>query len=560
MSLISTLARLEAVESGRAQPLATVCHRRLSARPLVFVPLTTAGEAGAPLGALVGTDRDSPRLLTVAQPRDRDLRFAFLADLAEVLLPHLDAYADDVEPAARNETDPETGKRVKVEVDLCVDAPQLIVPNRPGVDFVRLLGRSMRFRRTADQDPDTPYPAPARVPLLGRWLTHYGERARVPGSSLLLAATDLLNRHWATGQSNLEDQHLGALLAWIDPPPDGGSGRDAALRAETARDGRGQLLCPPAGPATDPAFDNRLLAPAIDEYDRARQSLGAAEDGPGADEQLGRLTRAEREIRALLESQARPTWDAVWRGLDLLRELPEGARVADRWTRDRWSFTGHRDRVRSGEPPQPRHDDAVTAAQKLASRETAQGQLEAQEALDDPLVLAGRRLSGEAFIGEVTDVVMAYSESKRPGPRPLITLYCEDSPQLGERTKVYRSLDGKPQSAEFVGWDPAGDGTLVVRLTDRMGRGKEPAEGSLPEKGDRIAWTLFEHDQRGGPKLPSTEETPWTHGGPPGVEGAGAGAVTAAVAVVAPDTAADGAVEAPPPLPLPDPVTEEDFL
>lgn len=562
MSLISTLARLEAVESGRAQPLATVRHRRLSARPLVFVPLTTAGEAGAPLGALVGTDRDAPRLLTVAQPRDRDLRFAFLADLAEVLLPHLDAYADDVEPATRNETDPETGKRVKVEVDLCVDAPQLIVPNRPGVDFVRLLGRSMRFRRTAEQDPDTPYPAPARVPLLGRWLTHYGERARVPGSSLLLAATDLLNRHWATGQSNLEDQHLGALLAWIDPPPDGGSGRDAALRAETARDGRGQLLCPPAGPATDPAFDNRLLAPAIDEYDRARQSLGAAEDGLGADEQLGRLTRAEREIRALLESQARPTWNAVWRAIDLLRELPEGARVADRWTRDRWSFTGHRDRVRSGEPPQPRHDDAVTAAQKLASRETAQGQLEAQEALDDPLVMAGRRLSGEAFIGEVTDVVMAYSESRRPSPRPLITMYCEDSPQLGERTKVYRSLDGKPQSAEFVGWDPAGDGTLVVRLTDRMGRGKEPAEGSLPEKGDRIAWTLFEHEQRGGPKLPSTEETPWTHGGPPGVEGAG-GAVTTAVAV-APD--AGGGAEAPSslpplmPLPLPDPVTEEDFL
>ncbi|MFD3520612.1 hypothetical protein [Streptomyces sp. NPDC058653] len=575
MSLITTLARLEAVESGRAQPLATVRHRRLSERPLVFVPLTTAGEAGAPLGALVGTDRESPRLLSVAQPRDRDLRFAFLADLAEVLLPHLDAYADEVEPAERAETDPETGRRVKVEVDLCVDAPQLIVPNRPGVDFVRLLGRSMRFRRTAEQDPDTPYPAPARVPLLGRWLTHYGERARVPGSSLLLAATDLLNRHWATGQSSLEDQHLGALLAWIDPPH-GGSGRDAALRAETERDGRGQLLCPPAGPATDPAFDNRLLAPAIDEYDRARQSLGAAEDGPGADEQLGRLTRAEREIRRLLESQARPTWDAVWRGLDLVRELPEGARVADRWTRDRWSFTGHRDRVRSGEPPQPRHDDAVTAAQKLASRETAQAQLEAQEALDDPLVLAGRRLSGEAFIGEVTDVVMAYSEGRRPGPRPLITLYSEDRPQLGERAKVYRSLDGKPQSAEFVEREPGGHGMLVVRLTDRMGRGKEPAEGSVPRKGDRIAWTLFEHDQRGGPKLPSAEETPWTHGGPPGAEGAGtvstsapdagaggadvAGPVLGAVRLPESHTPADDAPAPSLPLPLPDPVTEDDFL
>ncbi|MFE3493521.1 hypothetical protein ACFXOM_17240 [Streptomyces sp. NPDC059169] len=512
MSLISTLARLEAVETGRAQPLATVRHRHLTDRPLVFVPLTTAGEAGAPLGALVGTDRDAPRLLTVAQPRDRDLRFGFLAELAEAILPYLDGYAESVEPAERSETDPATGKRTKVEVELCTDAPQLIVPSRPGIDFVRLLGRSMRFRRTAEQDPDAPHPAPPRVPLLGRWLTHYGERARVPGSSLLLSMTDLLARHWATGQSHLEDQHLGALLAWVDPPA-GVSGVQAALRAELERDPEGQLVCPPAGPATDPAFDNELLAPAIERYDRARQALAAAEDGAAADEQLTRLTTAEREIRGLLAGVLKPTWDAVWQGLDLLRTLPEGQRSADRWTRDRWSFTGHRDRVRAGEPPQPRRDDAVTAAQKLAARETAQAQVDAQEALDDPLVLAGRRLAGEAFVGEVTEVVPAWSESKRPSPRPLVSVRTDDRPHLGAGVKVYRSLEGRPQSAEFVRY--AEDGSLVVRLLDRMGRSKHPAEGSVPEKGDRIAWTLFEHDQRSGPKLPDPAETPWTHGGPP---------------------------------------------
>ncbi|WP_405390632.1 hypothetical protein OG596_23895 [Streptomyces sp. NBC_01102] len=544
MSLITTLARLEAVDSGRAQPLTTVRHRHLTARPLVLVPLTTAGEAGAPLGALVGTDREEPKLLTVAQPRDRDLRFAFLAELAEAVLPHIESYADAVEPAERNEADPATGKRTKVEVELCTDAAQLIVPSRAGVDFVRLLGRSMRFRRTVEDDPDTPYPAPARVPLLGRWLTHYGERARVPGSALLLSATDLLNRHWATGQSSLEDQHLGALLAWIDPPG-GESGAAAALRAETGRDRAGQLLCPPAGPATDPAFDNRLLAPAIERYDRARTALAAAEDGLAADAGLVELSGAEREIRSRLAGVLRPTWDAVWRGLDLLAELPEGPRAQDRWTRDRWSFTAHRDRVGAGEPPQPRRDDAVTAAQKLASRETAQAQLEAQEALDDPLVLAGRRLAGEAFVGVVTEVEMAYSESKRPSPRPLVTMRTDERPHLGERTKVYRSLDGKPQTAEFVarlsedggdmGGDPDGEILLVLRITDRMGRGKEPAPGSVPEPGDRIAWTLFEHDQRGGPKLPDPEDTPWTHGGPPGA-------------------AADGPAE------KPDPVTPEDLL
>ncbi|MFE2582222.1 hypothetical protein [Streptomyces sp. NPDC059378] len=531
MSLIATLARLEAVATGRAQPAATVRHRHLSERPLVLVPLVTAGEAGAPLGALVGTDRDAPTLLVVPQPRDRDLRFAFLAELADVVLPYVDGYADAVEAAERNETDPETGKRVKVEVELCADAPQLIVPSRAGLDFVRLLGRSMRFRRTAEQDPEAPHPAPPRVPLLGRWLTHFGERSRVPGSALLLALTEVLGRHWATGQSSLEDQHLGALLAWIDPP-EGVPGAEAALRAELARDADGQLLCPPAGPATDPAFDNRLLAPAIERYDRARTALATAEDGLEADDRLGELTAAEQAVRALVADATRPTWDKVWDGLELLRTLPEGAHVEERWTRDRWSFTAHRDRVLAGEPPQPRRDDAVTAAGKLAAREREQARLEAQEALDDPLVMAGRRLAGEAFAGEVTDVVMAYSEGKRPSPRPLVTVCTDDRPYLGDRVKVHRSLGGKPQTAEFVGYE--GEGLLVLRILDRMGRGKEPEAGSVPEKGDLICFTLFEHDQRGGAKLPDPEHTPWTHGGPPG------------------ETAA---------LPeAPDPVTEEDVL
>lgn len=172
MSLITTLARAEAVAAGRATPLATVRHRHLSPRPLVLVPLTTAGEVGAPLGALLGTERDEPRLLVVPQPRDRDLRFAFLAELARMVLPYLESYADEVE------TEPATRNRAETEV--CADAPQLIVPNAAAVEYVRLLGRSTRFRRTAEEDPETPFPVPARVPLLGRWLTHYGERARTP--------------------------------------------------------------------------------------------------------------------------------------------------------------------------------------------------------------------------------------------------------------------------------------------------------------------------------------------------------------------------------------------
>ncbi|MCK7625314.1 hypothetical protein MUU72_19755 [Streptomyces sp. RS10V-4] len=517
MPLIETLARMEAVAAGRARPLTTVRHRHLAEHPLVLVPLTTSGEAGAPLGALVGTDREKPRLLTVPQPRDRDLRFGFLAELAEAVLPYVDGFADDIAYEERKETDPESGKQVPVQVELCTDAPQLIVPSAAGVAYVRLLGRSMRFRRTAEQDPEAPHPAPPHVPLLGRWFTHFGERARVPGACLLLSMTGLLTRHWATGQSALEDQHLAALLAWIDPPP-GVPAQQAAEFAEAARDADGQLHCPPAGPATDPAFDNRLLAPAMARYDAGV---------PGA----------AQEIAALVESRLRPTWDAVWQGVDLLRALPEGARVADRWKRDRWSYTSHRDRIRAGEPPQPRQDDAVTAARKLASRETAQALLDAQEALDDPLVMAGRRLAGEAFRGTVTEVEMAYSKGRRPMPRPVVTLRTGDRPQLDAGGRLHRALDGgRTQTAEFVAYGPGGDpGTLLIRLTGGMGRGRTPEPGSVPEPGDALCWTLFEHAPRGGPALPEPEDTPWTHGGPPPAPGD------------APSAA-------------PDPVTPEDYL
>jgi len=501
VSVLQALGRAEAVAGGRAVPAATVLHRWLAERPLVLVLLTTAGEAGAPLAAMAGTDREAPRLLVVPQPLDRDLRFGFFGELADVLLPLLEEYGE------RTETEPAT--RNREETELCADALQIVVPNGATVDYVRLIGRSTRFLRTAD-DPDAPYPVPAPLPLLGRWLTHYGERARTPGSSLLLAMTDLLSRHWTTGQSALEDQHLGALLGWIDPPP-GTDGAAAAARAETGRTPGGLLISPPAGPATDPRFDNRVLAPALARYDAARTA------GSG-------VAAAEAEVRRLVESQLRPVWDDVWHGLDLLRALPEGAHVADRWKRDRWSFTGHRDRVLAGEPPQPRRDDAIAAAQKLAGRETAQARLAAQEALDDPLAMAARRLAGEAFTGVVRAVAEGFSEGRRPMPRPLVTVETTDLPQAEPGARLYRAVpEGRSaQPAEFLSAeaadgapDPAAGSLITVRLTGGMGNGRVPREGSVPVPGDLVTFTLFEHDARGGPALPDPEATPWTHGGPP---------------------------------------------
>ena len=100
MSTLVALARAQAVAAGRAQPVATVRHLHLHDRPLVLIPLAMAGEANAPLAAMLGTDRAAPRLHVVGQPRNRDERFAFAAALAASLLPYLTSFQAATEAVA----------------------------------------------------------------------------------------------------------------------------------------------------------------------------------------------------------------------------------------------------------------------------------------------------------------------------------------------------------------------------------------------------------------------------------------------------------------------------
>src|SRR5690606_472167 len=137
MSVLTSLARALAVDRDAAQPIATVRHVHLSERPLVLVPLTLAGEANAPLAAMVGTAPDDPRLLVVAQPRNRTGRLGFAAELAALVVPYLGGFCEEQESVPVDR-----GRDTRARFS---DAPQILVPNPGGIGFVRLLGRSTRF-------------------------------------------------------------------------------------------------------------------------------------------------------------------------------------------------------------------------------------------------------------------------------------------------------------------------------------------------------------------------------------------------------------------------------
>jgi hypothetical protein len=493
MTVLTALARAAAATAGRALPTKTVRHVHLSGRPLVLVAAQLAGEACAPLAVLAGDDREKPSLLVVYEPRDRAQRFEFAADLAGILLPAIDRHIEDDGDPERAEPYPH--------------APQLLVPNLPHVAFLRLLGRSTRFRRTEGQ-----YAVPAAVPLLGRWLTYYAERAEVTPSALLVPVTAVLGDHWATGQSAAEDANLGALLGWIDPP-EGMTGQAAARAAEDP------VRCPPAGPATDPTFDNEVLAPML----QAMHEATVAGDG-------ARLVRARAAMDHALRSQLEPTWALMWRAVDLLGGLLPAAHAEQRWLADRWSFTSQAAWIRDGGAPQARRDSAVAAARRLARLEREQQRLAVERAYDDPLVMAEYRMTGEAFAGEVTEAEPARLEAgsgRRPVLRPLVTLATSDE-VLIEPGSVLRSPARPSQQAAVIDVIlPAAPGTVagaaggdgrtqvILELKGGMGRSLTPQPGSVPEVGEHVTYTSLRDDFQPAPKLPDIQDTPWTHGGPP---------------------------------------------
>ena len=393
------------------------------------------------------------------------------------------------------------------------------MPNPNAAAFLGLLGRSTRLRRT-----DGEYAVRPTVPLLGRWLTHYAERAEVPGSVLLLPMTTALAEHWATGQSDLEDANLAALLGWIDPPA-GLTGQQAARLAEDP------VRCPPAGPVTDPTFDNEVLEGRM----AAIRDATRAGDGPAR-------ARAQAAMDAALRDQLAPTWELMWRAHALLAALPEAEHAQRRWKDDRRSFTDQAAWLRGGRRPAAAPGQRRRGGQAAGPAGAQQQRLAIERAYDDPLVMAEYRLTGEAFAGTVieADLTRLDTEGKKAKLRPWITvattdavivepgtvLACPAYPSQAARVIEVTTAnqngnddndsDDNDDSCKGEDTNPGPGGTRVtLELSGGMGRALAAPPGTIPALGDEVTYTTLKDDFQPAPQFPSREETPWTHGGPP---------------------------------------------
>ncbi|HTD79020.1 MAG TPA: hypothetical protein VK898_15385, partial [Chloroflexota bacterium] len=364
MNSIELLLKAQAAASGRVQRRRLFRHVHIERAPLAIAALQMAGEPHSLWAALIGTDQRQPQLIVAPEPRNRDIAFGALADLAEVICGAFDGAAR----APRVQVPRKNGEPLW----RCSTAPQVLVANRGVVDLLDRLGRRMR---TAGYGGHVH--VPPSVNTAGAHLGFLAEAARQPGSALALIATEQLARHAVTGQSALEDAHLGSQLGWWDPAyadriaPGCLDGADASTMhgADCAR----AIEKVPMGVLTDPRADNDELLDAVTRFNRLRYR---ATD-------RATVTELGSELRQLLELALMPRWRALWIAHDVLSWIPNADGSERRWTDDLNLFTRHVDYLANG-GHRASVDSARRAAMLLADRERAQAALERDEVLEDP--------------------------------------------------------------------------------------------------------------------------------------------------------------------------------
>lgn len=347
--LVNVVARLRALQHGQAVPV--VSQRQLVMQPhaRVLTLLAMAGEDTSVHAVALGRFGDAPLINICPDPRRRDDQY----DLLRWLLPYIEAYYAECRASGT--------------------FPQIWVSSAGALGHLDTLADRLRFT----DEPD--------IQRLGNLLTYAGERSPIAGQQALISATAALRAHYATGQQESEDEHLGALLTWIEPPP----GRDIFASVAMAEEH-------PMGVKTDPRFDRNVLQPAIANFHEARDT--------GKPDAVIGLYRTR--IQQSLESVIRPIYAATQRAIALLSEArwrpnagmaeleAEEARVFQRFMIDR-----------DGGFNLPYHDRPKASAMKIVAREKAVANVEAGMLRNDHAAREKGVVNGTVLRAQLVDIV-----------------------------------------------------------------------------------------------------------------------------------------------------------
>ena len=456
--LIHVTARLRALQNGRAVPIVSQQQVVIQPHARILTLLSMAGEDTSVHAAAFGGFGEPAQIHVISDPRSRDDQYALL----RWLLPFFETYYAQCRADGT--------------------FPQIWVSSAGALGHLDTLADRLRFT----DEPD--------IQRLGELWTYAGERSPIAGQQALISASGALRLHYATGQQEAEDEHLAALLTWIEPP----AGRDI-FAAVAAAEGQ------PMSVKTDPRFDRNQLQPAVSDFHGAATPEAAA--------------RHHGRIQQMLEGVIRPIYTATQRAMALLsaprwQANPMLDELADQEAREFARFMLARDDGHH----LPYRDSAKAGAIKIAARERAVNNVEAGMLRHDRAAREKGVTTGTVLRVQLVDIIVTH-----PTPRlyeyDLVLTSHQDGLHL-RLGDVLCTLDGAALALRIDEIERRGPFTWV---TGRVAPGKSPGKNAAKRLtlGEVLDFGPGAPDWRGvGNALAQMstrmENTPWTHGeGPP---------------------------------------------
>ena len=417
---IKLVAQMHAFEAGRAVRVAS--HQQIVIQPhaLVICPLAMAGEDTTIHAVAVGEIGAEPQIRIVPDPRVRDDQYALVLWLGQII----EGYYQRCRAGA--------------------DFPQIWTSSGAAAGHLDVLADRLRFVR--DNSP---------VQRVGALLTYVTERAPLEGQQALMTMTGALSAHYATGQQDGENEHLGALLAWLAPPADGDTRRAVAIAER-------QIM----GVKTDPEFDRVELQPRISSYHEA------VKQGASPAHIQMRVTAIENALTPIVAG----VFAATQRGFAfLLGQFPPAGMLAELKAREADIFANFM-QARDDGLPLPYRDTPKAAAFKMAEREHAAQSVESGAVYGDAVAQARARLSGEILSGRVCGVSVTKSGRKS------ILRFVVETTQTNLHIRDHDTLAWLSDArlkCTIEGVDKQGDSTKVqLRISEGMRTFGLPAVGT----------------------------------------------------------------------------------
>ena len=278
------IRRLIAHAEGRPLPRgATRQVHIVSDEDLLILAFVRMGGESRPWGIAFGHPGEDPEILAVPEGRNRDLVARMCSTFAPALLRHLRT--------------PGFVDRPPTEQDELGPLRQVWLPNGSHADMLHHLAFAYTFTRWG-ADPE------ATLNPLGRaagWLFREAQR---PGQQHVVTATGALRTSYTFPAQSTRLEHLGFLLAWLDPELAPGERLAAAGEAEARA----------VSTTLDPVLERTRIEGPLDDWHDARNEGDTRRERANASaitrvlkEELGRRYRLTAQAVSRLRGDGRRT-------------------------------------------------------------------------------------------------------------------------------------------------------------------------------------------------------------------------------------------------------------